>query len=283
MRLAHSETTPWTPVPPLRGGTIEFKTLLEGREGAPDNYQLLIANTDTSFQSPRHRHNFDQLRYSLEGATNFGPKRNLDEGDLAYFPEGTYYGPQVQQEVGHTSLAMVVQFGGPCGNGYMSRQQMQDGFTKLSAVGKFEAGVFKRATPAPDGRINQDAYEAIWEHQNGRPVSYSKPRFLDPVHFREQNFDWQPAASEPGVATKHIGSFTEKGIHIVFLQLQPGASHTLPPANQIQILFVKDGTGSLGTGTPWFRHSAIELAPGEPATLVATTLTEVLVLALPRF
>ena len=111
MRLAHSETTPWTPVPPMRGGTIEFKTMLEGREGAPDNYQLLLANTDLTFMSPRHRHNFDQLRYSLEGATNIGPKRNMEQGDLAYFPEGTYYGPQVQQEVGQTSLAMVIQGG----------------------------------------------------------------------------------------------------------------------------------------------------------------------------
>jgi hypothetical protein len=282
MRLAHSETTPWTPVPPLRGGTIEFKTLLEGHEGAPDNYQLLIANTDISFQSPRHRHNFDQLRYSLEGSTNFGPKRNLEQGDLAYFPEGTYYGPQVQQEVGQTSLAMVVQFGGPSGNGYMSRQQMQDGFNRLGALGKFEAGVFKRTAPAPDGRMNQDAYEAVWEFQNGRPVSYSKPRFLDPVHFREQNFDWQPVAGQPGVATKHIGSFTEKGIRVFFLQLQPGACHVLPPEDQIQLLFVKDGTGKLGAHDAWSRHSAVELAPGETAALEATTLTELMVLVLPR-
>ena len=63
MRLAHSETTPWTPVPPVRGGTIEFKTMLEGDENTPDNYQLLLANTDVSFKSPRHRHNFDQLHF----------------------------------------------------------------------------------------------------------------------------------------------------------------------------------------------------------------------------
>ena len=283
MRLAHSETTPWTPVPPLRGGTIEFKTMLEGREGAPDNYQLLLANTDLTFQSPRHRHNFDQLRYSLEGSTNIGPKRNLEQGDLAYFPEGTYYGPQVQQEVGQTSLSMVIQFGGPCGNGYMSRKQMEEGFATLSELGKFEAGVFKRAMPAPDGRINQDAYEAIWENQNGRPVTYSKPRFLDPIHFREQNFDWQPVAGHTGVQTKAIGSFTEKGIRVFFLQLQPGASYTLPPDNPIQILFVKDGTGRLDSGATWSRHTAIELAPGEGVVMQATALTEVVVLGMPSF
>lgn len=283
MRLAHSETTPWTPVPPMRGGTIEFKTMLEGREGAPDNYQLLLANTDPTFMSPRHRHNFDQLRYSLEGATNIGPKRNMEQGDLAYFPEGTYYGPQVQQEVGQTSLAMVIQFGGPSGNGYMSRHQMEDGFANLNQIGKFEAGVFKRAVPAPDGRINQDAYEAVWENQNGRPVTYSKPRFMDPIHFREQNFDWQPVTGQTGVQTKTIGSFTEKGVRVFFLQLQPGARYTLPPDTNIQILFVKDGTGRLDSDRTWSRHTAIELAPGEGAAMEATSLTEVVVLGMPGF
>jgi hypothetical protein len=78
MRIAHSETTPWGPVRSTRGGVIKFKTLLEGREGRPDNYQLLLADTDPSFKSPRHRHNFDQVRFALTGATNIGPKRNLE-------------------------------------------------------------------------------------------------------------------------------------------------------------------------------------------------------------
>ena len=185
MRLAHSQTTPWVPVRGVRGGSIEFKTLLEGQEGAPDNFHLILANTDMSFKSPRHRHNFDQLRLSLAGATNFGPRRNLEEDDVAYFPEGTYYGPQNQEEVGDNSLAMVIQFGGPSGNGYMSQRKLYEGFDKLQAEGRFEGGVFKRNSPASDGRMNQDAYEAIWEYQNGRPIEYQKPRFMDAIHFRE--------------------------------------------------------------------------------------------------
>lgn len=154
MRLAHSQTTPWTPTPAVRGGTIKFKTLLEGQEGTPTNYQLLLADTDVSFKSPRHRHNFDQLRFSLTGATNIGPKRNLEEGDLAYFPEGTYYGPQNQEEVGKDSLTMVIQFGGPSGNGYMSMRQLNDGVDKLEAEGRLEGCVFTRNVPETDSRKN---------------------------------------------------------------------------------------------------------------------------------
>lgn len=282
MRVAHSESLHATPVPPLRGGTIAFKTLLEGQEGRPDNYQMLLATADVSFKSPRHRHNFDQLRYSLTGATNVGVKRNLEEGDLGYFPEGTYYGPQDQESVGKESLAMVVQFGGPSGNGYMSRRQMEDGYALLQSEGRFEGGVFKRNQPAPDGRVNQDAYEAIWERQNGRPVAYSKPRFMDPVHFREANFEWLPEPGESGVALKRIGSFTERGVAVYFVRLDAGASYRLAEAPQTQLLFIKSGSGKFGSGDSWSLHTAVHLGAGESAPMRADTPTEVLVLQLPR-
>lgn len=282
MKLAHSLTTPWAPVPSVRGGTIKFKTLLEGQEGTPTNYQLLLADTDVSFKSPRHRHNFDQVRFSLSGSTNIGPKRNLEEGDLAYFPEGTYYGPQNQEEVGQESLAMVIQFGGPSGNGYMSKRQMEDGFNKLSAEGEFEGGVFRRNAPAPDSRKNQDAYEAIWEYQNGRPIAYSRPRFMDPVHFREENFEWQPLPEHPGVAFKHIGSFTEKDIAVQFIRLDAGSTYTLPARQQKQVIFVKNGTGRFGTGEEWFQHTAVDLDTGESVDMRATTPSEAMVLLFPR-
>jgi hypothetical protein len=96
-------------------------------------------------------------------------------------------------------------------------------------------------------------------------------------------FDWQPVTGQTGVQTKTIGSFTEKGVRVFFLQLQLGARYTLPPDTNIQILFVKDGTGRLDTDRTWSRHTAIELAPGEGAAMEATSLTEVVVLGMPGF
>lgn len=283
MRIAHSTTPPWGPERSTRGGVIRFKTLLEGREGRPDNYQLLLADTDPSFKSPRHRHNFDQVRFALTGATNIGPKRNLEPGDLAYFPEGTYYGPQDQEEVGKQSLTMVIQFGGPSGNGYMSMGQHDENARQMRAEGDFEGGIYKRHSPAADGRKNQDAYEAIWEHHSGRPIEYQRPRFMDAIHFREPNFEWLPLAGNTGVATKDIGSFTEKGVKVSFVQLKPGASHTLPAQPRQQLLFVRAGTGQFGNKAgEWMEHTAVDISPGEPVAMTATTLTEAMVLVFPR-
>ena len=282
MRLAHSKTTPWTPVPAVRGGTINFKTLLEGQEGQPDNYQLLLADTDVSFKSPRHRHNFDQLRFSVKDSTNIGPKHNLEEGDLAYFPEGTHYGPQNQEEVGRDSLAMVIQFGGPSGHGYLSRRQMEEGFAQLKATGDFEGGVYRRKEPAADGRKNQDAYEAIWEHQSGRAVEYPRPRFMEPVHFREKNFPWLPLTGHPGVAIKPIGTFTEREVQVQCLRLDAGASYMLPAQQQRQIMFFQSGSGRFANGDDWFEHTAVDVAAGEVPRLTASTLSQAVVLRMPR-
>ena len=280
MRLAQSEAIPWSPVRGVRGGTIGFKILLEGEEGSKNNYQLLLAKTDRTFKSPRHRHNFDQLRYALNGLTNYGPKRNLEVDDLAYFPEGTYYGPQNQEEVGTDSLSMVIQFGGPSGSGYMSKSQLDKTFDRLTVDGQFAEGVYRRRSPGPDGRVNQDAYEAIWEAQNDRPIEYSKPRFLDPIHFREGNFEWQQEGA-PGVCTKSIGTFTEKGVSVRFVRLEAKAAYQLPTGQQRQIIFIKSGSGSVGSGEQWSSHTAIDVAASESVELRANTPAEAMILQLP--
>ncbi len=92
MNIGHAETIPWGPARNVRGGRIVFKDLLQGAERTPTNFWLVIADTDATFKSPRHRHNFDQIRITLEGSTNFGPRHNIEVGDVAYFPEGTHYG-----------------------------------------------------------------------------------------------------------------------------------------------------------------------------------------------
>ena len=283
MRIAHEHTIAWEAAAPVRGGLIEFKTLLEGKEGRPDNFQLLLANTDATFTSPRHRHNFDQLRFALSLSTNIGPRCNLEAGDLAYFPEGTPYGPQNQAEAGEKALSMVVQFGGPSGNGYMSKRQLFEALEKLRSHGAFERGVFKRHSLAEDGRKAQDSYEAIWEFQNGRPISYCKPRYLEPVHMREKHFEWRPSNGSPGVALKHLGSFTEKGVAIRFMRIEAGAAYRLPAAPaQGRLVFIREGTGKFAGGGDWFHYTAMHLAPGESVEMRADTATEALVLLLPQ-
>lgn len=283
MHIAHSQNTPWTPTPELRGGTIRFKHLLEGEEGSPGNFSLVIADTDISFKSPRHRHNFEQIRLSLEGPTNIGPRQNIAQGDLVYFPEGTYYGPQDQSLTGHSSLAMVVQFGGASGNGYMSAGQLREGHRKLGELGRFEDGIFKREAPGVDGRANQDAYEAIWERQNGRSLEYPKPRVAQPIHFHAGNIDWRPVADQPGASWKALGRFTERAIGIDCLRIEAGARHAFAPQAQPRILFIECGAGTFESGEAWERHSAVYLAAHEAPAMRASETTQAVVLALPRF
>jgi len=283
MRIAHAEDLPWTNPPALRGGTIRFKTLLEGIEGTPNNYQMFLADTDVSFSSPRHRHNFDQVRFGIAGRTSFGPKQMLAEGDTVYFPEGTHYGPQDQHETGSSSISLVIQFGGPDGNGYMSHDQMRLHFERLSATGTFDSGVFRRHTPAAHERANQDAYEAVWQSSNGRAVQYSKPRFAAPLHMHEAHFAWMPIAGSPGTSTKRMGCFTERDIDIGFTFLEAGSTLVVPPSKQIRLMFVKEGTGSLGLQERWQNHTAIELPAGESIQLRASASSTLLTLNLPHF
>jgi len=283
MNIAHDASTPWGPARNVRGGRIVFKELLRGEEKTPTNFSLVLADTDVTFKSPRHRHNFDQIRITLEGSTNFGPRHNIEVGDVAYFPEGTHYGPQNQELVGKGSVAMVIQFGGASGNGYMSQRQLFEGQEQMRAFGDFEAGVFRRKAAAPDGRMNQDAYEAIWEHQNGRPVEYPKPRMPEPVHFRAANLSWVDVPGQRGVQWKELGSFTERNIRLGCLRLDAGATFSAEPQPQEQIVFVTEGAGRFGSGEQWSRYTAIHLAANEAPAMTASAATEALILFLPRF
>lgn len=283
MRIGHAETTPLNPPRGVRGAGLKFKTLLTGNQGTVDNYRLLLADTDIGFKSPRHRHNFDQVRASLVAQTNIGPQRNLAVGDVAYFPEGTWYGPQNQSETGSNSLCMVLQFGGPSGEGFMSQDQMDQGFDDLQQFGRFEGGVFRRTTPAADGRMNQDGYEAIWEHVNGRKPRYARSRYTDPIHLHEEHFDWVSMPGATGVDSRNLGVFTEKEVALQALRLAPGARWQVPAAPlQTQVLFVREGTGVVDDGTPWSQWTGIHLEPGETPTLQATTLTTILVIKMSK-
>jgi hypothetical protein len=47
---------------------------------------------NSNYYSPPHRHTFDQIRFIVSGKVKYGPMR-LSGGDVAYFPEGVFYGP----------------------------------------------------------------------------------------------------------------------------------------------------------------------------------------------
>ena len=190
--------------------------------GLPEiNFRFGFDQIGDGFFTPRHRHNFDQFRYVVSGEMNLGKGLELQEGELVHVPEGTYYGPLNQH--GPVSL-LVIQFPGPNGAYRISDAEKAKAMEEMRAAGGyFEDGVYK--VPQPDGHtINKDSYEAVWEKVNGKPISYSQPRYETPVIMRPQAFRWTPDPKRPGVEVKHLGVFNEFRTGVSIWRIAPGTT-----------------------------------------------------------
>jgi hypothetical protein len=253
-----------------RGGVFRHYNVLSGREGTRNNFYLSIGLLGGDFLSPRHRHNFDQVRFQLEGDFDFAADGRMRPGSVAYFPEGTRYGPQ--KALSDKSLTLVLQFGGASGNGYMSEDQFQKGLAQLKSQGTFKDGVFTREKPG-GGIVNQDAYEAVWEHVNGRELQYPPERYSRAVFMEPENFEWLPSGN--GTATKLVGTFSERGTKLAFYRIDAGARLQLEDNS---LYFVCSGKGE-----GWQRWSTLHTETGERAELRATERAELLQMGLTRF
>jgi len=257
-----------------RGGVFRYYDLLSGQEGAQDNFYLSIGVLSGDFVSPRHRHNFDQLRFQLEGSFDFGADGRMDPGSIAYFPESTRYGPQ--KALSRDSKTLVLQFGGAGGNGYMSEAQFQKGLAELKQSGTFEDGVFSREK-TDGGRINQDAYEAVWEYVNGRELLYPVERYTKAVFMNPSAFAWVPAGA--GCLRKRLAGFAERGTAVTFHSVEPGARLSLEPGS---LYFASEGAGE-AVGRPWSRWSTIQVERDEHPEMRAAERSELMQISLPRF
>ena len=200
----------------------------------------------------------------------------MHPGTIAYFPEGTHYGPQDNHA---SSLTLVMQFGGASGSGYISTEQYETARSELSRTGSFNKGVYSRVKE-DGGKINKDAYEAVWEQVNGRELVYPKQRYSRPVFMEPENFEWVPHDGPgPGVCRKILGVFSECRIRIAQYRVGEGRSMRL---EDNAIYFVEHGAGSVDD-VKFGKHSSIYLKEGENAVLNATAATELLQLGLPYF
>ena len=181
-----------------------------------------MGRNDKDFVSPRHRHNFDQFRFQLEGDLNFARDGVMTPGMVGYFPEGTSYGPQTSES---TATTFVLQFGGSSGQGYLSRQEVKQGMDSLRATGTFGGGVYRRNEGEP-GKRNMDGFQAIWEQANGRPLQFPKARYDKPVMMDQAGYEWVALADQPGVFEKLLGMFTERRSESGLFRLNAGATLT---------------------------------------------------------
>lgn len=279
MQLNRADQLPWNPIAVQRESGKEAKLLLSGDEGSPDNYVVVLVREGMVATTPRHKHNFDQLRMTISGRTNYGPKRWIEPGEIAYFPEGVPYGPE---ECEGDRVGFTFQFAGATGNGFMTRAQVARGREELARSGRFEKGIYYPNEPRPDGRRAQDSYEAIWEHINGRPLEYPKPRYDEPVLMRPANFAWIADAAHPGVAWKMLGSFTERRLEVMMLRMEAGSTTLLGPRPGRLLACVLSGTGEVES-QPLEAYSAFEVTARKVAQVRATAAFEILLVGLPIF
>lgn len=257
----------------IREGVIRAYRILEGEPGA-DNYSLKLVNIEGDFFSPRHRHNFDQIRIQLEGQFDYDKDGCFKPGSVGYFPEGTRYGPQTSSGV---TWNLLLQFGGASGSGYTAESEEERAAGELKQKGSFEKGIFTRYKE--DGtKVNQDAYEAIWEHIHGRPLVYPKERYERPVFMNSEHFNWVPVTGQSGVWSKMMGVFSELETKISFFKLEAGS---VLPLEARSFYFFLSGAGEVA-GQAVGKYSTVRLDQGETPTLSAKTELECVHLRLPR-
>lgn len=244
-----------------RGGGIAFVSLLTGQEGAPDNFDLMLVDMNEDYLTPRHRHNFDQVRIMLRGYFEWAPDTPQPEGSVGYFPEGTYY---TQKGVG-PSQTLVLQVGGGSGNGYMSNRQLQDGIAALQREGRFEDGIYTRVSPVGT-RCNIDGYQAVWEHVYGQPLSYPQPRYQTPLIAFPEAFNWLPCGA--GAFMRHFGTYNEVGLGVRQLRVDAGGYAEIGGDRHPNLFYVVQGEGNCA-GQGYGARGAIRVDRMERATIHA--------------
>jgi hypothetical protein len=186
MRLVHLEDVELIVRKTVRS-TIDYRSLLTGTPGAIDNFKLILGTTHGDYTTPRHRHNFDQIRLQVGGSFDYDGLGEMTEGMVGYFPEGTPYGPSASGEESRILL-----------------------YTVIGADGR---------------KRNQDGYEAVWENAYRRPVEYAKPRYDQPIFMRPENFAW--VGGSDGASYKLLGDFNERRMRLGFVGLAAGARRVL--------------------------------------------------------
>lgn len=279
MEVVQSDAMEWQePRNTHRKGSIAFKRMITGTPGSPDNFHWTLVRVGAGYFTPRHRHNYDQVRVGLSGRTSISPGVWLKEGQVGFFPEGTYYGPQENTEEG---IVLALQGGGASGGGFLAMEQLREGRALLEKEGDFKGGVFRRS--GASGPRNQDGYEAVWEKITGRKISYEPARYETPIMMNPENFAWK-AGSDDGVLRRRLGAFTERGTQLEFVRAEADSATELDGQNERLLAYVMHGEGALRADS--VAHdlrpgAAFEVAPSETASVLASKTLTIFLVRLP--
>ena len=251
--------------------------ILERDGDSPDNFTWNLSTARPGdFMTPRHHHNFDQIRYMIDGRWE-DPTGVMEPGCISLITEGTWYGPQDSETDAGTVL--VLQIGGANGWGYVPKGRMRAATAELKArgEGEFRDGAYHR-NPGIAGQPVQDAYEAVWEYIKQRKVVYPKPQYPTPIFIDTNVFPWTPVEGTAGVEIKALGTFTSCQYSFARFRVAPGAAFESKGRG---VHYVLSGEGQLADG-PYRPQTALYLEEGETAMFTASQTSDILFFGLPR-
>jgi hypothetical protein len=262
-------------------GKRHSRMLVTGTEGSVDNYKLSYGAGGNSedWKTPRHRHNFEQIRHPLSGDLIIGHNLIVPEGWVSYFPESCWYGPQVRKP----DLSMIVlQFAGPSGYGYDTARQLRAGMDALVAKGGVFEGGFYRWSDSDGKQHSRDAAEVIYEeNRGGEAIVYPEPRYDRLLMFNPAAFPW--VDDGPGVSHKWMGTFTEREIRFGFIRIEAGATYEFGTEPSVEVMFLKSGSLT-HDGTKHGELTGLSSeAADAPAALTAVETCELFYAKLPTF
>jgi len=238
-----------------RGPGLKMKSLAFRGDGRGNNLWLSLSEMEDGWHSPRHMHNFDQIRYVLAGETGF-TKWDLHAGECAYFPAGVSYGPQEQHG---SAVLLTLQFPGAGGQHYLTPEQVEETVAQLRAEDP-QFGTGGKGTDK-DGR-ERDSYEIVWETHQKTPVSYPAAGHDSPMLFDSS----EPLSDDhlAGGDVTLIGAVESNGLQV--LRVRSADSLRIEPvaATRTEFWILEEGAVEVD-GRELRPLSVIQLQAGAPA------------------
>ena len=273
-----------------RPGSIIRKVLLT--DHAPDglNFRLIRSQYqegELAFESPRHHHAFQQVRWTESGSVNYAPSQDIPEGDIAYFPRGAYYGPQRKDR----GAAFLLQYG--FGNEFLGgsrdaaaradeTREAEGAVAALRARGTFEGGRYIDTDPATGERRERDSVQAIYEARTKSEFVIPAEGYAAPVLMHTRAFGYYQAA--PGTEVRRLGDFydhagPDASLRISTVRLTSGGTWKFGPERTQIAWTTTPGLHADGTSYP---ELTCIYSPIDDNAHVSGDGAEMFVLELPR-
>ncbi|HEY1973530.1 MAG TPA: hypothetical protein VGH89_36650 [Pseudonocardia sp.] len=276
MQIVNTVELPWQLiVPNTRGGDIFRKVIRSAEGGRHVSYDVRIerfGEGDRGYESIRHRHDFEQLRFAVSGSMDLG-FATLNEGDIGYFPANAYYGPQKCAG----AIILIAQWG----DRFIAKSDSDRAVAELADIGEFREGFYTSVDDAGNV-IKKDPLNAIWEHVFGQPYVPQAPRYPQPILVTPAAFDW--ADLDDGVRARHLGVFTENALSLAMVSWDKDAQlRTQRDTSDSRPTFLFTTAGAFRVHDVEFGPlTGIWSEPGEDIAITAAAGSELMMVRFPE-